>query len=367
MVNIGEFFDIWKTTVMTSIAPETLMDKKVSELQSSTHKPLLASLFCGAGGLDVGFLRAGFNVGFAADYDSAAVRSYNANHAGDRAKVLDLLKTSAEDVYGMACEGLPENMKFEGIIGGPPCQGFSRANVGRCHSDPRNQLALKYADIVNLFYERAGIRFFVFENVPEILAKKNVEFLKGLRESLSKNFNIYEQEINASKFGVAQLRRRYFIVGVAKGLLEVGFNFPLPDDEAVKVVSDFLSDLPEPMYYSFKLAPEEIPYHRNHWTMRPRSKRFINGDMPVGGRSFIKLEWDKPSRTVAYGNREIHIHPNGKRRLSIYEAMLLQGFDHQYVLSGNLSEQVKQVSNAVPPPVAKRIAEAILNQVFMSN
>lgn len=353
--------------VMTSIVSETLMDKKVSELQSSIHRPLLASLFCGAGGLDVGFIKAGFNVGFAADYDSAAVNSYNANHAGETARVLDLLETSAEDIYDMACKRTSLKMKFEGIIGGPPCQGFSRANVGRCHSDPRNQLALKYAEIVNLFYDRAGIKFFVFENVPEILARKNVDFLKSLRERLSKNFEIYEQEINANKFGVAQLRRRYFIVGVARGILKAGFNFPSPDSGEVKVVSDFLSNLPDPAYYSFKLEPEKIPYHRNHWTMRPRSKRFMSGEMPTGGRSFIKLEWGKPSRTVAYGNREIHIHPSGKRRLSIYEAMLLQGFDHSYVLSGNLSEQVKQVSNAVPPPVAKRIAEAIFSQVFIGN
>ena len=73
----------------------------------------------------------------------------------------------------------------------------------------------------------------------------------------------------------------------------------------------------------------------------------------------IRLSWDKPSRTVAYGNREIHVHPSGLRRISIYEAMLLQGFPENFELKGNFSEQVTQISNAVPPPVSLAIAKSI--------
>jgi DNA (cytosine-5)-methyltransferase 1 len=72
------------------------------------------------------------------------------------------------------------------------------------------------------------------------------------------------------------------------------------------------------------------------------------------------LEWGKPSWTVAYGHREVHIHPSGKRRLSIYEAMLLQGFRSDYVLNGNLSDQIRLVSDAVPPPLAAALAECVL-------
>ena len=78
------------------------------------------------------------------------------------------------------------------------------------------------------------------------------------------------------------------------------------------------------------------------------------------GRPFRVLEWGKPSWTVAYGHREVHIHPSGKRRLSIYEAMLLQGFRPDYVLGGNLSDQIRLVSDAVPPPLARALAESIL-------
>ena len=118
--------------------------------------------------------------------------------------------------------------------------------------------------------------------------------------------------------------------------------------------------LPEPQFFKKNLRPENIPVHVNHWTMQPKSPRFSNPDGQYpDGRSFKRLTWEGPSRTIAFGHREIHIHPDGRRRLSIYEAMLLQGFPENFVLKGNLSEQVEQVSNAVPPPLARCIAAAV--------
>ena len=121
-----------------------------------------------------------------------------------------------------------------------------------------------------------------------------------------------------------------------------------------------IGSLPDPAFFARDLDKSTIPYHENHWTMRPVSKRFSRPGGPVrAGRSFRRLEWDKPSPTVAYGHREIHVHPNGHRRLSIFEAMRLQGFPNEFVLEGTLSSQVEQVSNAVPPPLAQSLAEAI--------
>lgn len=343
-----------------TIPEEVFKDSCPSDNQEEKTKGNLISLFCGAGGLDVGFERQNFKVEFAADYDAAAVRTYNRNHIGKRGKKLDLLDTSSEDIYKQAIENLVPGKNIDGIIGGPPCQGFSRGNTARCHSDPRNKLALKYAEIVNTFYLKSKLKFFVFENVPEIKASKNQDFLALLRASLSIHFNIYEQELNAADFGVPQNRRRYFIVGISKDIDSGEYSFPEPCDGGKKTVGSVIRNLPHPAYYSRDLNVEDIPHHPNHWTMRPKSKKFATGEMPEGGRSFIKLDWEKPSRTVAYGNREIHIHPDGKRRLSIFEAMQLQCFPLSYVLEGSLSEQVKQVSNAVPPPVAEAIAESLI-------
>jgi len=96
--------------------------------------------------------------------------------------------------------------------------------------------------------------------------------------------------------------------------------------------------------------------------MNPRSRKFKTGE-GFNGRSFKKLVWDKPSWTVAYGNREVHVHPTGVRRLSVYEAMILQGFPKTYELRGTLSDQITQISDAVPPPMAAAIAKEIKNTI----
>lgn len=125
-------------------------------------------------------------------------------------------------------------------------------------------------------------------------------------------------------------------------------------------VRSVIGSLPDPAFFARNLDKSAIPHHENHWTMRPVSKRFSRpGGADRGGRSFRRLEWDRPSPTVAYGHREIHVHPDGRRRLSIFEAMLLQGFQEDFVLEGTLSSQVEQVSNAVPPPLAQSLAATI--------
>lgn len=343
---------------------EDLFASSESQEISPMSPPGVLSLFCGAGGLDIGFLKQGFVVPLAVDFEASAVKTYNLNHPGETAVQIDLLTISPEELYQKVLTSEHGGKNIQGIIGGPPCQGFSRGNAGRCPTDPRNQLALKYAEIVNYFHKTSNIKFFLFENVPEILAKKNIEFLALLRKRLSEKFNIYEKELNACDFGVPQNRRRYFIVGVAKGVDDGRFEFPVALDLPVKTVSDAIRGLPEPYFFKRGVLVPEIPHHPNHWTMQPKSKRFTSGNMPQGGRSFIKLVWDKPSRTVAYGNREIHVHPDGNRRLSIYEAMRLQGFPSNYSLCGSLSSQVKQISNAVAPPVAEALAESVKNYLF---
>ena len=91
-------------------------------------------------------------------------------------------------------------------------------------------------------------------------------------------------------------------------------------------VSSKLNGLPQPLLYKRGTRKDDIPFHPNHWTMYPRSKKFYDGSLTKEhkqGRSFRVLRWEKPSLTVAYGNREIHVHPDAQRRLSVYEAMPL--------------------------------------------
>ena len=104
--------------------------------------------------------------------------------------------------------------------------------------------------------------------------------------------------------------------------------------------------------------------------MYPRSRKFTDGTLikkPRQGRSFRVLDWDKPSLAVAYGNREIHVHPEAHRRLSVYEAMLLQGLPESYELLGTLSDQFRQISDAVPPQIAKALGDAIYATLYSSD
>jgi endonuclease III len=141
------------------------------------------------------------------------------------------------------------------------------------------------------------------------------------------------------------------------------FEFPAATSCRAKTVRDAIGHLPRPTFFTRGLTASQISFHPNHWTMNPRSPKF--GNRANGkGRSFRRLKWNKPSLTVAYGNREIHVHPDGDRRLSVLEAMLLQGFPQSYRLAGSLSDQVAQVSNAVPPPLANAIASAIQEQLY---
>lgn len=324
---------------------------------SNLTRPTLISLFCGAGGLDLGFVQAGFNVVLAADYFQAAIDTHNLNSSCKSAVVLDLATATAADLKAIIDKISPGAAPI-GIIGGPPCQGFSMANTKRSHDDPRNNLAKNYTKIVNELADIYPIEFFLFENVSGLLSEDNAKVLKGLRRTLQSKFTVSSSCLNSQDYGVPQSRERFLMVGLRKKETKRKFIFPKPTTPTPKTVRDVLENLPQPAFFNRSLGPKDIPHHPNHWTMRPLSKRF-SPDLVSKGRSLIRLNWDKPSRTVAYGHREIHVHPSGLRRLSIYEAMLLQGFPENYQLSGNLSEQVTQVSNAVPPPLARILADSI--------
>lgn len=322
-------------------------------------KPKVISLFCGAGGLDLGFLQAGYDVVLAADHDQAAIDTHNANSLGRVAVKLDLSVATAETLREVVSKDGSKGVPV-GIIGGPPCQGFSQANTQRSHDDPRNNLAKNYTKIITDLADIYPIEFFVFENVAGLLSAKNGKVLAELKKTLSQKFDVFATCLNAKNFGVPQSRERFFMIGLRKAPnVKRTFTFPSLTTPVPQTVRQAIGHLPQATYFQRHLTPADIPFHANHWTMRPLSKRF-GPDLVTNGRSLIRLDWDKPSRTVAYGHREIHVHPTGLRRLTIYEAMLLQGFPTTYQLSGTLSEQVTQVSNAVPPPLAREIATAIL-------
>ncbi len=325
----------------------------------TADRPTLLSLFCGAGGLDQGFREAGFRTAVAVDIDNDCVKTFAYNHPHAKVLKRDIRAVTLRELDRLA----ERRIDPMGVLGGPPCQSFSVSNVHQSNDDPRHRLPEAYASLLRRLNKRKAISFFVFENVPGLLGRKHIHRYNRFKKLFEKaGFAVFEQPLDAKDYGIPQERPRIFIVGINQHLHRgVSWTPPSPESRTI-TVADAIRDLPEPVYNARGLDPDAFAVHPNHWVLVPRSKKFSNGVMKEGemwGRSFRTLRWDKPSWTVAYGHREVHVHPNGKRRLSIYEAMLLQSFPQNYRLLGNMTAQVSLVSDAVPPRLALRVAQSI--------
>lgn len=327
--------------------------------QEEGHPRTLLSLFCGPGGLDQGFKDAGFKTELAFDIDEECVNTFAVNHPESKAYARDITSITVDELdnlYG-------KEFRPIGVIGGPPCQSFSVSNVHQTDDDPRHQLPEAYASLLKALNDRHPVSFFLFENVPGLLKKKHKHRYDKFRRLFKKaGFDICEKLLDAKHYGVPQERERIIIVGINRDLYPDA-NWQIPDEEkSIKTVRETIEGLAEPVVNQRGLDPDTFPIHPNHWCLVPKSEKFTNGSLTEGqafGRSFRTLWWDKPSWTVAYGNREVHVHPRGHRRLSIYEAMLLQTFPPTYRLTGNMTSQVKLISDAVPVRMAWHIANSI--------
>jgi len=331
---------------------------------------MLLSLFCGAGGLDAGFEADDFEIGLAFDLRKDSIASYNHNrtgkpahgHVGDVAK---LTLAKLDELHGG--EFAPE-----GVIGGPPCQSFSRANTVYLDADPRHSLPLAYAELLKKLNDRSPVKFFVMENVTGLLSDRHSHRLRRYEKAFEDaGFTLNRAVLLATDYATPQIRERLFVVGFNSELYGDAKWSPPPKiataDGRRPDVQGAIGHLPDATHFERGLTPDGIPFHVNHWCMKPKSPKFTTpGALRPGdgsNRSFKTLAWGSPSPTVAYGHREVHIHPSCTRRLSVYEAMLLQGFPEEYELIGSLSSQIVQISEAVPPPVAQAVSQSVRAQI----
>ena len=191
----------------------------------------LLDLFCGAGGLSLGFERAGFSVIKAIDIDKWAIETYNYNRKDKVAEVKDVSSVDEDFIKSI---GL-----VDGIIGGPPCQGFSTAGQ-RIIDDDRNKLYREYFRILS----QVNPNFFVIENVTGLLT-----FAKGaikndiIRRANDLGYNVFLDTLDTSKFGIPQIRLRIIFIGIKKELSNKDFVFPKGNKEPITIL-DAIDDLP---------------------------------------------------------------------------------------------------------------------------
>lgn len=337
-------------------------------------------LFSGCGGLSLGFEMAGFTGLLAIDNWKDALATYAYNRKDARTLCEDL---ATLDPYKIKEEyGITD---VDVIIGGPPCQGFSVAGK-RSVEDERNKLYKAFVNFVNCFRPNA----FVMENVPNILS-----IGKGIvRDSIIKDFEqlgykVSVKIITASDYGVPQNRRRAMFVGLTDGR---DFVFPEPYKGEKTTSSDALSDLTEESLADGSPYPTEpsCDFQRyvrknstgvyNHdITIHNEKTKEIIAMVPDGGNykdlpvelqqtRKVHIAWTrlcsmKPSITIDTGHRH-HFHYKWNRVPTVRESARIQSFPDDFIFLCSKTSQYKQVGNAVPPLMAKAIAQQLSNTLW---
>lgn len=332
----------------------------------------IIDLFCGIGGLSLGFEQAGFKVVSAVDMWKDAVDTFNHNRVDKVAKV--------ETVEEFNKNELPQIVKKQhitGIVGGPPCQGFS--TVGRREvDDPRNKMYLEFYKAVKI----ASPDFFVIENVKGMLTLNKGAFVKDLIERFGPDglgYNITYKLLNAADYGIPQNRYRVFYVGIKNK----SFEFPAPFDYKL-TAKDGISDLegstndnygsgPQNDYQATLRGGMEKPLNQEYTDHSAQTVSIIS-QVPDGGnirdlpaevwqvrkynKAFERMGTFKPSNTIDTGHRN-YFHYSEPRIPTVRESARIQSFPDNFEIVGTRGSQYKQVGNAVPPMLAKIIAELI--------
>jgi DNA (cytosine-5)-methyltransferase 1 len=364
----------------------------------------IIDLFSGCGGMSLGFRMAEAKIVLANEIDEWAAMTYEKNHSKtnllckDIRKIVDWRKTIQKSLLN----------KIDGVIGGPPCQGFSLSG-NRDASDPRNSLFMDFIRCVKYFEPV----FFVMENVKGLLSMKTankdpvIEII--LNEFDKAGYNSDYSVLNSAWFGVPQLRERVFIVGISKAHnFDKSLLFPAPRLKSKDFISvnKAISDLPrlqsgeghaiqdyisEPKNLYQRWARKDSNGVLNHISMRhtdrvierfriikpgqsvahvPMSHSALKRGNPnvksgkVFSQNNMRVFGKHPSPTIAASFQSNFIHPILNRNFTAREAARLQSFPDRYVFMGKRTtmswekhlSQYQQIGNAVPPLLAQAIA-----------
>lgn len=359
------------------------------EFIMSDRKYTCLDLFSGAGGLSRGFYDAGYDVVLGVDFDVAALKTFKENHGSAEAMKLDLFDYGNIDVIIRFLED--KNIKLDVLVGGPPCQGFSVAGP-RDMNDKRNTL---YTAMVKLA-ERVKPQAVVLENVPGMVQTNNGIGAKRVVEDFAKiGYHMVPKLLYAPDYGLPQMRKRVFFVGLRDGKEKFVFPEPTVSKEHYVTCGEAIGDLPslqteggEIIYgdeFQDYAMPAQNAYQKR---MRKNSKKVQNhiGSIPIEktkrmislvpeGKNYKALpeeyqgiykyhealtryHSEKPSNTINTGHRS-HFHYKWNRIPTVRESARLQSFPDDFVFYGNKSEQYRQVGNAVPPMLGQVVAEAL--------
>jgi DNA (cytosine-5)-methyltransferase 1 len=309
----------------------------------------------GAGGMSTGFEKAGMNAKLLVEIDKVCCETLSANHR--KATIIQ------EDITTLDLG----NPIFDVLIGGVPCQSFSQAGKRGGLGDSRGNLILTFIDIVFKLLPKV----FVIENVVGLTTHNGGETLKFILEKLNagKKYKVYNKILNANDYGVAQKRKRLFIVGV-RADINREYEFPVPHNYK-PVLRDVLQDVPNSegvVYNEEKRKIMDLVPPGGCWVDLPEDiqklymkKSFLSG----GGKRGIarRLSMDEASLTLTTSpcqKQTERCHPIETRPLNVAEYARIQSFPDDYIFCGTKLQKYKQIGNAVPVLLAKAVAESVM-------
>lgn len=365
------------------------------------------SLFCGAGGCSLGFKQAGYDILFASDIDAKTIQTYKTNFPDVKCIRVDIQKLNFTKLLLELGLGVGE---LDVLIGGPPCQGFSTAGL-QFWDDPRNTLLKNYIFAI----ECMKPKWFLMENVEGLLTSQKGRYVYEVITALVQcGYKIRLEKVYSHQYGVPQRRKRVIIIGNRLG---IDFCFPEPlfaihghiFRSSEITLRHTISDLPksskEPQksllyeseaknewekylrgtatsvsdHYHPELTTlqrerikalrpgqtmKDLPIDLQHKSFKRRANRRVMDGTPLekrgGSPSGLKrLIFDEPCLTITGASTREFIHPEEERPLTIREAARIQTFPDDFSFTGNSSQKIKQIGNAIPPIIARVFAEHI--------
>lgn len=312
------------------------------------NKLTSVSLFSGAGGMDLGFERAGFKTLWANDRDHWSCETHELNFPG-----VPVVEGKIQDVD---FSDVPQEPSA--VTGGYPCQGFSVAGA-RNPGDSRNALYKQFRRAIGALRPLS----FVAENVKGLLTMCGGGVVDAMVESFaSEGYAVKTELLNAADYGVPQWRERVFIVGTRDDL-GVEYEFPRPSHDR---------DPPE----GSGLLPWNSVERAMHLLPEPRGGDVCRDDYTSRFMSRQRKRQELPAYTVVAQAKNVTLHPSGQkmakagrdewefagernRRLSSFECQVLQSFPTAFEFAGDLSSRHSQIGNAVPPVLAQAVATTL--------
>ena len=300
----------------------------------------VASLFCGCGGLDYGFHKAGFEIVWANDFDRYAVETYNANFPN---------KALCADINELDINTIPAH---DVLIGGFPCQPFSMMGKENGFNDKRGTLFFKVVEIIENQRDRGHKpRIVVLENVRNLLTHDKGRTFKVIKETLEDlGYHVYSAQLNSADYGVPQTRNRVFLVCLVD---DVDYKFPA-GEPLETTLQDILENNVDDKYFLSERILKTI---------------LSNGTGGYYAKSEIDLKIARPlTATMAKMHRACQdnyvTQEKGVRRLTPRECARLQGFPDDFNIVVSDAQAYKQFGNAVTVNVSYAIAKSIVKQVI---